>query len=193
MKKHWYLIFTIVNFIGMYICCWYSDYLFDTFFIVGLIPLLVFFLAEVIFFFIGLGRLRKKYKVVDLVCIILIIINLVSILFIPFRDIRARLEFLLYFDERNEVIDIIKENKDNIGIVKLEDKYKKVSNSGDVFVYYNDKETVVGFYVFRGMMSSTTQVVYSSGGKYFVMYNQNGSKPKKIKELNKNWYYVIYE
>ena len=55
---------------------------------------------------------------------------------------------------------------DDLGNVELLDKYKKVSTSGEVAVYQNDENgKVIGFGIFKGMLSGSVQLVYSTSWK----------------------------
>lgn len=51
----------------------------------------------------------------------------------------------------------------DLGNVELLDKYKKVSTSREVTVYQNDENgKVIGFGIFKGMLSGSVQLVYST-------------------------------
>lgn len=52
---------------------------------------------------------------------------------------------------------------DDLGNDELLDKYKKVTTSGEVTVYQNDENgKVIGFGIFKGMLSVFVQLVYST-------------------------------
>lgn len=89
---------------------------------------------------------------------------------------------------------MIKNNElkfDEIGNVTLPNKYKKLSTSGQVFIYQNsDKEQVIGFWVFRGVFSGSLEVIYSTGGENLIKSNDKGHSITKIEKLKDNWYYV---
>lgn len=59
---------------------------------------------------------------------------------------------------------------DDLGNDKLPDKCKKVSTSGELAVYQNDGYgKLIGFWVFRGMLSDSVQLVYSTGGEQLII------------------------
>ncbi|MBQ7031423.1 MAG: hypothetical protein IJN13_03515 [Bacilli bacterium] len=90
---------------------------------------------------------------------------------------------------------MIEDNKlkvDDLGNVKLPNKYKKVSTSGEVAVYQNDEDgKVVAFWIFRGMQSGSVQLIYSTGGEELIMDNETGHPIVSIDKLKDNWYYVV--
>lgn len=89
---------------------------------------------------------------------------------------------------------MIKSNElksDEIGNVTLPNKYKKLSTSGQIFIYQNNEEgQVIGFWVFRGMLSGSIKVIYSTGGEDLIKNNEKGHPIIKIEKLKDNWYYV---
>ncbi|MBQ6546952.1 MAG: hypothetical protein IJL74_03020 [Bacilli bacterium] len=82
-------------------------------------------------------------------------------------------------------------SKDENGNVVLPNKYKKYSISGEVVEYQNDKEgQVIAFWVFRGIQSGSTQLMYSTGGEDLIKENETGHPIIKIEKLKNNWYLV---
>ncbi len=110
------------------------------------------------------------------------------------RFIKAKVEFKLYKNERNEVINMVRNGKikvDEYGNAKLPDKYRKISTSGEIFIYQNDEEgCVVGFWIFRGLQSGSVELIYSLNGKKNIYENETGHDLTRIEEWDKNWYYV---
>lgn len=122
---------------------------------------------------------------------------LISIIFFffPYREVKTRYELDKYEPERLQIIKMIEKGqlkpKDEIGNISLPNKYKKYSISDEVFLYQNnEKGQVVGFWVFRGMLSGSTELIYSSGGKKLIKTNETNHRITKIKKLKDKWYYV---
>ncbi|MBQ3263020.1 MAG: hypothetical protein IJH52_07580 [Oscillospiraceae bacterium] len=77
---------------------------------------------------------------------------------------------------------------DGLGNVDLPAGYRRLSSDGEVFVYQNDKNgQVICFWVFRGMMSGSFELIYSSGGEELIRANET---VVNIEQLKENWYYV---
>ena len=135
---------------------------------------------------------EKKILVNYLTIIVLLISAIIFIL--PMRFIKAKVEFKLYKNERNEVINMVRNGKlkvDEYGNAKLPDKYRKISTSGEIFIYQNDEEgCVVGFWIFRGLQSGSVELIYSLNGKGNIYENETGHDITSIEEWDKNWYYV---
>ena len=125
----------------------------------------------------------------------MVFLKALLVLFFPFREVKVRLELNLYEEERLEIIKMIEDNKlkvDDLGNVKLPNKYKKVSTSGEVAVYQNDEDgKLIGFWVFRGMLSGSVQLVYSTGGEEIIRSSDIEHPIVSIDKLKDNWYYVV--
>ena len=96
--------------------------------------------------------------------------------------------------DRKIIIEKIKNNylnADENGNVILPKEYKNLSTGGSVFVYQNDeKGQVVGFWVFRGMLSGSIEIIYSTGGEELIRKNETEHPIIYIEKLKENWYYV---
>ena len=58
-------------------------------------------------------------------------------------------------------------------------------------MYINDKEgQVICFWIFRGMLSGSHQMIYSSNGEKLIKENETGHPIISVKNLKDNWYYV---
>lgn len=73
----------------------------------------------------------------------------------------------VYKNMRYEVVKMVEnhqiETDGEKRIVELPEKYKKCSSGGDILVYQNDDESMVGFWVKRGFLDSGfTMFVYKS-------------------------------
>ena len=143
---------------------WFQDDLIDAipFYMVMIISLIEFFIIIVVIRQI-LTDISKK----DYLSLIVSIVTIVLIIFIPFRKIRTNVELNIYDKPRLEVINLVKNDKlksDEHNNIVLPKKYKRVSASGEVHLYYKDEDNIVlGFWIFRGIVGSgTTQLIYTS-------------------------------
>ena len=195
MKKYILLIISVIGMILSFLNSWFSDQLLDSLFIFVLIPSLILFVGWIICLVLSIIKLIKDKSVFNILSLIVVILTALLVLFFPFREAKVRFELNLYEEERLEVIKMIEDNKlkvDDLGNVKLPNKYKKVSTSGEVAVYQNDEDgKVVAFWIFRGMQSGSVQLIYSTGGEELIMDNETGHPIVSIDKLKDNWYYVV--
>lgn len=195
MKKYILLIVSVIVMILSFLNSWFSDQLLDSLFIFALIPGLILFVGWIICLVLSIIKLIKDKNVFNIISFIAVILTALLVLFFPFRETKVRLELNLYEEKRLEIIRMIEDNKlkvDDLGNVKLPNKYKKVSTSGEVAVYQNDKDgKVIGFWVFRGMLSGSIQLVYSTGGEEMIRSSEIEHPIVSIDKLKDNWYYVV--
>ena len=195
MKKYILLIISVIVMILSFLNSWFSDYLLDSLFIFALIPGLILFVGWIICLVLSIIKLIKDKNVFNIISFIAVILTALLVLFFPFRETKVKLELNLYEEKRLEIIRMIEDNKlkvDDLGNVKLPNKYKKVSTSGEVAVYQNDKDgKVIGFWVFRGMLSGSIQLVYSNGGEEMIRSSEIEHPIVSIDKLKDNWYYVV--
>ena len=195
MKKYILLIISVIVMILSFLNSWFSDQLFDSLFIFALIPGLILFVGWIICLVLSIIKLIKDRNVFNIISLIVTVLTALLILFFPFRESKVRLELNLYEEERLEIIKMIEDNKlkvDDLGNDKLPNKYKKVSTSGEVAIYQNDEDgKVVAFWIFRGMLSGSVQLVYSSGGEEIIRSSEIEHPIVSIDKLKDNWYYVV--
>lgn len=195
MKKYILLIISVIVMILSFLNSWFWDQLLDSLFIFALIPSLVLFVGWIICLVVSIIKLIKDRNIFNIISFIVIILTALLVLLFPFREAKARLELTLYEDERLEIIKMIEDNKlevDDLGNVKLPNKYKKISTSGEVAVYQNNEDgKVVAFWVFRGMLSGSVQLIYSTGGEQLIRDNETGHPIVNVDKLKDNWYYVV--
>lgn len=195
MKKYILLIISVIVMILSFLNSWFSEQLLDSLFIFALIPSLVLFVGWIICLILSITKIIKNKNVFNIISLIVVILTALLVLFFPFREAKVRLELNLYEEERLEIIRMIEDNKlkvDDLGNVKVPDKYKKVSTSGEVAVYQNDEDgKVIGFWVFRGMLSGSIQLVYSTGGEQLIRSSDIEHPIVSIDKLKDNWYYVV--
>lgn len=195
MKKYILLIVSAIVLILSFLNSWFSDMLFDSLFIFALIPSLVLFVGWIICLVLSVIKIIKNKNVFNIISLIVVVLTALLVLIFPFREAKVRLELNLYEEERLEIIRMIEDNKlkvDDLGNVELPDKYKKVSTSGEVAVYQNDEDgKLIGFWVFRGMLSGSVQLVYSTGGEQLIRSSDIEHPIVSIDKLKDNWYYVV--
>jgi len=188
------LIVSLILFVLNFLLGWYRDVLLDNLFIFQLIPeAFVFLLNIVILLVASIIRKTNKSKLI-LIAIIIGIISAVFRFIFPFRNVKTIFELYVYEDKRLEIIEKVKNNKieiDENGNVDLPKKLKKLSSSGEITVYQNDEDgQVICFWIFRGMLSGSHQLMYSSNGEKLIKENETGHPIINIKKLKDNWYYV---
>lgn len=195
MEKYKLLCISIILLILSFLDSWYGDQLFDKYFIFALIPSLILFASYIIYLIQAIKAINKEKTWVNITTLLIFITIPIMIFTFPFRIAKARFEMVIYEKQRNEVIDMVKENKltcDYSNTVELPNKYKKLSSSGEIIIYKNDEAgIVVGFWVFRGMMSGSIEVIYSSLGKDLIKANESGHPISSIERLEDNWFYVV--
>lgn len=174
---------------------WYTDILLhDYFFLFPLLIELLLFVGYICCLIFSIKRVLKERTILNIISIIILIIAVLLVVFFPFRKCKAKVELSLYEDERLEVIELLKSNKlktDELGNLDLPEKYRKISTGGEVTVYQNDEdEQVINFWIFRGMLSGSTQLIYSTGGEKLIKDNEGGHPITYIEKLHDNWYYV---
>ena len=195
MKKHSLLILSILLLLGFFLTLWYGDHLFNHLFILVLPLYVILFVAFITLLVISIRRIVKQKEYSCFIVIAVLALIFVLAAFFPFRNARVRYELNRFETDRLEIVEMIKHNqlqpKDEIGNVVLPAGYGRLSSDGEVFIYQNDENgQVIGFWVFRGMLSGSFQLIYSSGGEDLIWANESGHPITKIEKLKENWYYV---
>lgn len=195
MKKYFLLLSSFIVLVLSFVNSWYIGWLLDTFFIFAFIPSILLFITYIICFKFSIKKITKDKSIINIITICILIINAILIIFFPFEVAKTNLELKLYNDEREEIIEMIK-NKDLVadehGNAKLPKDLKKTSTSGEISIYQNDENgQVIGFWIFRGMLSGSTELIYSSNGEELIRKNEAISSITSIEKLKDNWYYVI--
>jgi len=192
-KDRNFIIFLIVYAIIVFAVEWMLDSLMDRFFLVSYIPIFVLFVLFICCVVReGFVVLRGNEMLGRIGGIILAVIA-VATLFFPFRAAKVRLDYLTRSDERLEVVNkIVSGEIDGSGkLINLPDKYNWLSSDGTVYVKQNNEEGVeVIFWQYRGMLSGSSEVIYSSGGEKMIRKNESSCPILRLKHLGKEWYYV---
>ena len=194
MKKYWNVIFSVTVFVLNMLLFWYADMLFSSYFILSVIPFFVAILLLVACIIVSVVMILRKPRALSrYLSLFIAIITIVLIFVFPFRMAKVRLELVIFEDDRAEVIDMVIDNKiivDNMGNADLPDKYRRTSADGEIFVYQNDNEQVISFWVLRGMLSGSVELIYSSQDESLIYENETGYSIKSVIELKDHWYLV---
>ncbi len=194
MKKHFALIFSTSSLIINFICFWYTDVLFDRLFIFGIIPLGISVLLLLASFIISIVFIFRHLSIIkNYIALIISIVTVVLIFVFPFRMAKVKLELSLYEEERLQIIEMVKKGEldgDKTGNVALPKGFGRLSSDGNIFVYQNDNEQVISFWVFRGMLSGSVELVYSSQDEALIYENESGHPMKSVNKLKEHWYLV---
>lgn len=197
MKKNNLLILSILFFMIQFLNRWFSDQMFDKIFLLYcLINFLLFVLFLILLIFVIKNVIKNK-STVNIVSLIFLVTTILLTIFFPYRQIKTKLELELFENDRNKIIEMVKNNKispDENNNAKLPSNYKKLSTSGEIHIYQNDNNgMVIGFWIFRGMMSSSTELIYSTDGEKLICENKSCNSIVSINRLKENWYYVVRE
>ena len=173
--KNKLLIINIIDLILNFIICWFSDQIIDYSFVLSILFDLFIFISIIFLIVIIIKNFNKE--LIDYIIAIILIL-------------KTKYEFNRYKKARLTIIDKIYSNeliaKD--GNIVLPDDYKKYSASGEVYLYLkNENSIVVAFWIYRGMMSDSVQLIYSTNEELMLKSNQYIEKTIKLDE---NWYYV---
>ena len=193
-KENKYLIIAILVFILCFLNNWYWDIILQSLFTLSIVPIIIIFLIYNIFLILTIIDIVRTKKKSSLVALIIYIIIPIFSIFFPFRECRVNLEIWLYKKQREDIIINVK-NKDYVadenGNIKLPKNLKKVSTSGEVTVYENDNDGVlICFWIMRGVLSGSVQLMYSSGDEALIYKNETGHKITYVEKLKDNWYWV---
>ena len=194
MKKYFTLIFSVASLFISFICFWYADVLLDRFFVFGIIPLgisILLLLASLILSIIFIIRYCSIIK--NYIAFAISIATIILLLLFPFRMAKVNLELSVYEKDRLQIIKMVKSDElvsDNFGNAELPKGFDKLSSDGNIFIYQNDDEQVVSFWVFRGILSGSVQLVYSSQDEALIYANETGHPITSISKLKEHWYLV---
>jgi hypothetical protein len=114
------------------------------------------------------------------------------LLFFDFKLIKTKIELNFYEKKRTIIIEKIKNDEFSYYYdknIKLP-IYKYVSSDGEVYVYKNDEEQVIGFWIFRGIMSGSTELIYTSTDEKLIYETLTDNLITKIVKLKEHWYYI---
>lgn len=194
MKKNFALIFSVCAFIISFVSFWFSDVLFNRFFVFGLIPMAASVLSLLGSLIVSIVTVfRKPSAIKSYLAVVISLFSIIVLLSFPFRNAKVNLELELYDKGRNQVIEMVKSGdivSSDWGNAELPIRFNHLSSDGNIFIYQNDDEQVISFWVFRGMLSGSVQLVYSSKDEKLIYENEEGHSIVSIEKLKGHWYLV---
>ncbi len=194
MKNNRALILSVCAFVAIFLYFWYADVIFSRLFILGLIPLVLSFLLLLVSLILSIIVIVRKPSILkSYLPIVISMITVLGIFVFPFREAKVNLELQLLDKARMEVIEMVKDDEiipDRIGNAELPFGFRHISSDGNLFVYKNDEEQVISFWVFRGMLSGSVQLIYSSKDENLIYANETGHPIVSIEMLKEHWYLV---
>ncbi|MCI0767760.1 hypothetical protein [Bacillus sp. TL12] len=114
----------------------------------------------------------------------------------PFTLIYLKLDFIIYKENRTEVVELINRkeltpnvNHDNRQIHLPKQFATTSKGGGDVLIQHSKNGTSVFFFTYRGILDNFSGLIYTPND---VKPNKSdfNSEFKEIKKIEKNWYYV---
>jgi len=194
MKRNFALIFSICSFLMCFVSFWFSDVLFNRFFVLGLIPVVVSVSCLLGSLIVSIAAVFcKPCTIKNCLPVVIFIVLIIVLLVFPFRYAKLNLELELLDSDRMQVVEMVK-NGDIIssdwGNAELPPDYTHLSSDGHIFIYQNDEEQVISFWVFRGMLSGSVQLIYSSKDESMIYENEDRHAIASIEMLKEHWYLV---
>ena len=194
MKKYFSLCFTLAVFSISFICFWFYDVLMNRRFPFGIIPgaFILYLLTSGLVVSVACIAIYCK-AIQNYIALAISVITIVMPFVFPFRDAKVHLEFPIYEKDRLAVIEMVKNEEltvDHIGNAELPKGYRNLSSDGEIFIFQNDEEQVVAFWVFRGMLSGSVQLIYSSQDEALIYANETGHPITSVTRLKDHWYLV---
>lgn len=194
MKRYRPLLLAVCILFLNFICFWYMDVLFNRFFVLGLIPVGLAVILLILYSLVSLVSLiRGRERLMNGFSLLICAFAVCLIAAFPFRKAKVDVELKLLEKDRMQVLELIEENQllpDALGNVQLPRKYRKTSSDGTVYVYRNDEEQVICFWVFRGMLSGSVQLMYSSRDESLIWNNETVHPIESMEQLKEHWYLV---
>ncbi len=195
MTKYVLPILSAMLLLVTFVVAWYDDVLFSRFWVLHLpiYPILLgWFIALLV---ASIVFIIKEKQYVNFISLGILLLLVLMVLLFPFRFAKARLESILFEKDRMKVVEMIMNDETTQGYggnYNLPVGYRRLSSDGrQAYVYWNDgDEQVIGFWVFRGMLSGSVQVIYSTGGEELMRSRMGTHELSRIDKLKENWYYV---
>ncbi|PHG79086.1 hypothetical protein [Bacillus wiedmannii] len=146
-----------------------------------------------VIFIIGIINFIKCKNWKPLVIQLFIIIICI---YVPFVKIYMKLDFIIYKEDRKQVIELIEQKKlipnveYNNEMIHLPKQFVSTSkNGGDILVQEKENSTLIFFYTYRGILDNFSGFIYSFNDIKPIKSDFN-SDFKEIIKIEKNWYYV---
>ena len=191
MKNYRLLIISILFSLLTFLYNWYQYNIEDFNLVLCIILFISIFVLFNIIFLKTLINIRNK-KFIDILTLFILFIMIMINYNFNYKEIKLNVEWDKYYEKRKEVIKLVKDDKlgcigdSNLAI--LPNNLKKVSQTGEIIIYKNDKyNQVIGFYIHRGIIDGDSDlIIYSNKDKSII----KEINIKKIKKIKNNWYYV---
>ena len=173
MKNYRLLIISILFSLLTFLYNWYQYNIEDFNLVLCIILFISIFVLFNIIFLKTLINIRNKNFIDILTLFILFIMIMINYNF-NFKEIKLNVEWDKYYEKRKEVIKLVKDDKlgcigdSNLAI--LPNNLKKVSQTGEIIIYKNDKyNQVIGFYIHRGIIDGDSDlIIYSNKDKSII-------------------------
>lgn len=197
MKKYRLLLLSILLLIATFVYGWFNDQLIGVATVLIDVPFFILLVGCCIALLVGcIKRIIGQKAYINLLSIAVLALLVVIVVFFPFRKARVRTELALLEAKRLTVVEMVRsgelKSEDGSENVILPRGYKLCSASGEVYVFQNDdRGQVIAFWVYRGMLSGSMELVYSTGGEALIRANENGHPITTVEQLKDNWYYVV--
>lgn len=194
MKKNYVLAFAVFALVANFFSFWYADVLFNRFFVLGILPLIFSVFTLLVSLILSTAFVVRNPSMIQ--CSASLCITFITIILLfcfPFRMAKVNLELKLFDKQRNQIIEMVKNEEiipDNLGNAELPFVFTHTSSDGNISVYQNDEEQVISFWVFRGMLSGSVELVFSSLDETLIYENVNGHFITSVEELKEHWYLV---
>lgn len=189
------LVLSVVILIAVFLYRWWNDYLVDALlFFSPLIIGLPLFVVLIILLIATLGSF-KSANVKNVTTFIVMLLSLGLFFGLPlwsgFRRFRTEIDLNLNERRRKQVIEEIGNDYSLEGNYALKWGFKSLSSSGEVYIEENDEAgQEIIFWIYRGMLSGSVELVYSTGGEEMIYENENGHPIISVDKLRDDWYYV---
>lgn len=198
MKKYICLTLSVLAFVATFFMIWFFSELLDRYFIFVLIPFgftIVFWLISVIINIFGIVKCddRDRKTFIHYIALAISVLTVIIVFVFPFSEAKFHLEYKLYAKERQKVVEMVKDDSISsvdLGIVELPKEFDHITSEGSIYVFQNDEEQVIGFWIFRGMLSGSKILVYSSQDDSLIYENETGHPITNVEKMEEHWYLV---
>lgn len=134
----------------------------------------------------------KKIKI-NFIPFIITFVTIIIIIFIPLKSIYIDLDYLIYQNKREEVINMVYNELQmediNYLVYKLPKKYKSVSCARYIIIEKYDENKIVLFFTYIGIMNSFSGFVYVPDD-YILSDEAFCSYIIQKREMDNNWYWI---
>ncbi len=196
MDKHGLPVISVLLLLVSLLTAWYNDHLVNRLFLFAIPVYLVLGICYVVLMLKSIGKCKKEKSWSGWFSMLVLVLLFALIAIFPFREAKVKYEVERFETDRLEIVRMIKDGrlrpKDQFGNVDLPAGFERLSSDGEVFIDQNDEDgQVISFWVFRGMLSGSAELICSSGGEELIRENESGHPITKVERLKDNWYYVL--